>query len=347
MPPLLMKKTALLAVLLFAFTLIAWEITLRQSGSDNAFDDAPPLWAHARGQVYEPKDRSTVFIGSSRIKFDLDIPTWESVTGDHAVQLACVGSTPLPALYDLAHDPAFTGRLVIDVTEGLFFSTSPGSAESPNKNIKYYHDITPAQRASFWINRPLETAFVFLDKDNYSLNAMLDKMELKSREGVFMSPIFPRDFDRTSYERQSSMLPAFVADTVQQRTVKNIWAFFASRRKGPPISGAPLDSMINEIKKATDQIKARGGQVVFVRTPSSGVSWEKEQLGFPRDQYWNKLLSATGCTGIHFMDDPATDHYQCPEFSHLQPSDAVDYTQHLIRHLVQDAGWTFPRLLNQ
>lgn len=345
MPSSPLTRSAIGAVLLFVIAILSWEIFLRQSGSDHGFDDAAPLWAHIRGQVYEPKEQSTVFIGSSRIKFDLDIPTWHRLTGgDHAVQLACVGSTPLPVLYDLAKDVNFNGKLVIDVTEGLFFSTSPGSADSPDKYIKYYHDLTPAQRASFVLNRPMESTFVFLDKDNYSINAMLDKMELKSREGVFMSPIFPRDFDRTDPFRQSSMKPAFVADTNQHRQVKNIWKFFASRRKGPPISGMPLDSMIHEVKKATDRIKSRGGQVVFVRTPSSGTSWEKESEAFPRELYWDKLIAVTQCPGIHFGDDIATAYYKCPEDSHLSPKDAVAYTKILLQHLQADAGWRFPKI---
>ena len=103
-----------------------------------------------------------------------------------------------------------------------------------------------------------------------------------------------------------------------------------------------MDSLLQEVKKATDQIKARGGEIVFVRTPSSGRSWEGEQKGFPRDQYWEKILVVTGCPGIHFMDDPATDHYICPENSHLAPADAIDYTHHLVRFLREGAGWTFP-----
>jgi hypothetical protein len=75
------------------------------------------------------------------------------------------------------------------------------------------------------INKPMEASFVFLDKENYSINAMLDKLELKSRPGVFMAPIFPRDFERTGYYRQSYMRPAFVADTVQQNKQKSIWKF--------------------------------------------------------------------------------------------------------------------------
>jgi hypothetical protein len=338
-----LTRPALFALLLFILAIACWEIYLRKDGADNAYDDTPALWAHTRGQVYHPKDSSTIFIGSSRIKFDLDIPTWKSLTGDMPVQLACVGSTPLPVLYDLAKDPKFKGKLVIDVTEVLFFSLSPGNSRRPEEGLKYYHDISPAQRASFMINKPMEASFVFLDKENYSLNAMLDKIKLKSRPGVFMAPIFPRDFDRTRYTRQSGMRPAFVADTVQQNKQKSIWKFFASLREGPPVSGAQLDSIIATVKTAIDQIKARGGDVVFVRTPSSDFFWAGEQRGFPREQYWDKLLATTGCQGIHFMDNPETNHYVCPEASHLSPSDAIDYTRILARTLQNEIHWKFPK----
>lgn len=340
-----LARPALLALVLFLSAMTSWEIYLRHDGANNAYDDSPPLWAHTRSEVYQPKDKSTVFIGSSRIKFDLDTKTWIALTGDIPVQLACVGSSPLPVLYDLAKDTCFKGKLVIDVTEGLFFSTNEGNRQRPNDGLKYYHDITPAQRASFMINKPLEASLVFLDKENYSLNALLDKLELKSRPGVFMAPIFPRDFDRTYFDRQSSMRPAFVADTVQQNKQKSIWKLFASGRRKPPIDGAPLDSILQTVKTAVDQIKSRGGEIVFVRTPSSGFYWEGEQKGYPREKYWDKLLATTGCKGMHFMDYPETNHYTCPEASHLSPKDGIDYTHYLIRYLQTEIGWKFPKSL--
>src|SRR6187401_825198 len=338
-----LARPALLAFLLFIVAIASWEFYLRSDGVNNAYDDNPALWAHSRGQVYLPKDKSTVFVGSSRIKFDLDTKTWIDLTGDIPVQLACVGSSPLPVLYDLAKDPNFKGKLILDVTEGLFFSTNDGNRQRPNEGLKHYHDLTPAQRASLMINKPLEASLVFLDKDNYSLNALLDKLELKSRPGVFMFPIFPRDFDRTYFDRQSSMRPAFVADTVQQNTQKGIWKLFASGPPRPPLSGAPLDSLIQTVKTAVDQIKSRGGEIVFVRTPSSDFYWAGEQKKFPREQYWGKLLADTGCQGIHFMDYPETDHYICPEASHLSPRDGIDYTRHLARTLQNKMMWKFPK----
>src|SRR5687768_6965588 len=127
--------------------LIAWELYLRSTGANISYDSNSALWAHHRSKVYEPIDKSTVFIGSSRIQFDLDLDTWESLTGDKPVQLAWPGSSPLPQLYHLADDEQFRGKLIIDVTEILFFSLSPSAMESPDKGVAYYDEITPAQRA--------------------------------------------------------------------------------------------------------------------------------------------------------------------------------------------------------
>ena len=341
-----LARPAIAAALLFILGILAWEMYMRHEGVNISFDDDGPLWAYHRGRVYQPSDQSTVFIGSSRIKFDLDTDTWKSVTGDDPVQLACVGSTPLPVLYDLADDSKFKGKLIIDVTEGLFFSTNPGNRARPDKALKYYHDITPAQRASFVINKGLESTFVFLDREDISLNSLMEHWEIPSRPGVWMGPIFPRDFDRVHFSRQEYMGPLFLADTNQINKQRSIWALFGSLNKKPPISGAPLDSILQTVKVATDKIIARGGTVLFVRTPSSGPFKEKELLGFPRDQYWERILTTTGCPGIHYEDFPETSHYICPEFSHLSPTDAIDYTKHFIRILQEKQGWKFPNMNN-
>jgi hypothetical protein len=344
MSPQSLKKAAILMSILVIAFLISWEFYLRAQGTDHAFDDGGPLFSTQRAKVYLPTTESTVFIGSSRIKFDLDNNTWRDLTGETPVQLACVGSCPLPVLYDLAADPDFRGKLIIDVTEGLFFSMAARNYENPTKYLAYYHEMTPAQRASIALNNPLESSFVFLDKDNYSVNAMLDKLEVESRPGIFMPPIFPRDFERVNRDRQCYMAPGFVADTTQHIAMRKAWDKLRGTRRIPPVTGAPLDSMMLLIKTATDKIKSRGGDIVFVRTPSSGPFWEREQKGFPRDLYWERILSETGCKGIHFKDDPATANYVCPEYSHLTPQDAIDYTRHLVRYLKDDAGWTFSNL---
>ena len=338
-----LAKPAIFTLIFVTISLVVWEMNVRSKGFDNSYDDEGPLWSNTRAMVYESPDRSTVFIGSSRIKFDLDINTWEATTGDHAVQLACVGSTPIPVLENLANDNNFKGKLIIDVTEGLFFSTSPNNSETPEKDIKYYKEQTPAQWAGFRINHLLESQLVFLDKDRLSLNAMLSNLRIPNRPGVFEFPIFPPDFGRVKYDRQEYMTNFFETDTNQQNQVRGIWDFFRKLSKDPPASGTKLDSILTSVKSAIDKIKARGGQVIFVRTPSSGPYLMGEKKGFPREKYWDRLLTFTNCKGIHFEDYPAIAHFDCPEFSHLKQSDAIVFTENFIKILQEEKGWKFSK----
>jgi hypothetical protein len=335
------KKAGLLALIISFIAIASWEYSLRQKGLTASYDDNEALWANKRAMVYEPSDKATVVIGSSRIKYDLDIPTWEGLTGNHVIQLANVGSSPRPVLEDLANDKNFKGRLVIDVVEGIFFN--PGAVFydwRTNKKIAYYHTVTPTALFSFQVDRVLESQFVFLDQDNYSINAMLDQLHIPNRTGQF-SPVFPLEFARTSFARQEYMMPQFVADTNLQNQVKDVWVSFGRINTTPPATGATLDSIINTVKAQVNKIKSRGGDVVFVRPPSSGPAIMMEHKGFPRAAYWDRLLSMTGCQGIYFEDYPAIASFICPEWSHLKPSDAVIYTRNLVKILSEEKGWSF------
>ncbi len=331
-------KAFLLTIFLVLLSIASWEMYLRQQGNIISFDDNESLWASERTKAYIPQNKGTVFIGSSRIKFDLDIDTWRNITGTEAIQLSSVGSNPRPYLSDLATDEKFKGKLIIDVTEGLFFSPSPGSIRTPTKSLEYYKKLTPAQQFSEIVNDGLESNLIFLNKDFFSLNALLKKLPVTERPGVYGGPIFPIEFDQTAINRQNKMSDKFITDTILQNKVKNVWEGFRKMNKDKPIQGKDLDSIINLVKLAVDKIKARGGQVLFVRTPSSGAYLMGEKMGFPREKYWDKLLSVTGCQGIHFADYPAIDHFICPEWSHLSSPDAIIYTKNLI-NILQQKNW--------
>ena len=60
---------------------------------------------------------------------------------------------------------------------------------------------------------------------------------------------------------------------------------------------------------------------------------ELERQNFPRQQYWERLLEATGCRGIHFEDDLELVQFDCPEWSHLSQYDARLFTRRLYKLL--------------
>jgi len=334
-------KAALLSAVLIVAFLATWESYWRNKGFEIAFNDDEALWAKERRKVYKPLEEATVFIGSSRIKFDLDIPTWERLTGDEVVQLSLVGTSPRPVLHDLANDKSFKGKLVIDVTEGLFFDRN---ADRRNKSaveaIQYYKQETPSQKASSVFSYALESNFVFLEEGKFGLDELLKDLEIKNRPGVFSFPRFPKEFGLTTYRRQDYMNEKFLNDTVLQRRQCENWTRLGGLSRQPGIDGDSLETVFKEIKTSIDKIRSRGGQVIFTRTPASGPMEDATKAAYPRKKYWDQLLAYTKTDGIHYEDDPVTANMICPEWSHLSSSDAIIYTQALIRSL-QSKGWKF------
>ncbi|MBA2500292.1 MAG: hypothetical protein H0V30_11250 [Chitinophagaceae bacterium] len=336
-------KAGLMALLLVVFFIAGWEWYWRSKGMPVAFNDDEALWANSRAQVYKSQKESTVFIGSSRIKFDLDIPAWQSLTGEEAIQLAIVGTNPVPLLEDLANDVKFKGKLIIDVTEPLFFSVAPPASASAVKGINYYKKQTPSQKFSSRLNYALESKFVFLEENKYAVNALLSDLEVPNRQGVFSFPVFPKGFEVTNYNRQTYMADDFLNDPKQIKKQTDNWMLLGSIFAAPPIKGDTLTQYLNRVKSAVDKIKSRGGQVLFVRTPASGPMEVGTRAGYPRDQYWDQLLKYTNSPGIHYEDYPETSGFICPEWSHLAPKDAVTYTQHLIKTLRTEKNWSFAK----
>lgn len=340
-----LKKAGILAVLLTIITIGSWELYLRNKNYPVSFNDDESLWSTKRKQVYKPTNDETIFIGSSRIKFDLDIPTWEKSTGEKAIQLSMGGTSPRPFLNDLANDKKFKGKLIIDITEGSFFSRNKNRLEKTSTEfVEYYKKWTPAQRFSSYIDYLVESGFVFLEKNKFSLNALLDDLPVINRKGVFVRSVFPKGFSMNTSQRQSFMIEEFLKDTLQQKRQQKNWAQGAGANfnKIPGISGDTLLTVFKEVKNDIDRIKARGGQVLFVRTPSSGAYLDIEKINYPRQKFWDALLAYTHTPGIYFEDYPETAHFVCPEWSHLNPTDAVIYTKALINILEKEKGWVFP-----
>ena len=335
-------NAAILMLILVVGFFIGWELHLRNKGFKTSYDDGESLWADKRAMVYEPIQKATVFIGSSRNKYDIDIDTWQSLTGEHVIQLALEGDSPLPILDDLSLDEKFKGKVIVDVTERLFFTTKNSNVDEPKKMVAYYKERTPAQRFSFEVNQILESKAVFLDKNNFSLFAILEKLNIPKRKHVFAEPFeYPIEAGRITFDRQNIMMDKFLLDTTLRNHVKAIWDFYEKRNKELPPTGNRLDSFLIAIKTSCDKIKSRGGDVLFVRTPSAGFMLDGENRNFPRDKYWERLLKFTNCKGIHFADYSALNHFEIPEFSHLGRPDAIIWTKNIIQILQHEKGWAF------
>jgi hypothetical protein len=334
-------KAGLLALLLTGAFVGGWEWYWRSRGFRISYNDDDSLWASKRKLIYQSNPDGPVLIGSSRIKFDVDLDTWASVSGQQPVQLALTGTSPRPVLTDLGQDPNFRGTLIVDVTEGIFFAPTGAPQErKANERLKAYPKWSPAQQLSFHLNKGLESRLVLLDEDRLTVNSFLKMLPIQNRPKVFSFPRFPLLFTDNDFNRQSHMTAQFVADTAMQSQMKAVWMKLGAAEGKRGAGGDTLLAQLESIKQAVDQIRARGGRVLFVRCPSDGRFLQAENLSYPRALFWDRLLAYTHTPGIHFADYPALARYQCPEWSHLAPRDAITFTRDLIPIIEQKTGWS-------
>ena len=164
-----MFKTFLLTIVIVVAFMAAWELYIRGRGFSPTYNDDKILWANKRKEAYKSPERSNgLYWTVQGLKFDLDLPTWRKLTGEDAIQLAIVGTSPRPMLRDLGNDANFKGKVIVDMMEPLFYNPATFITEkSALEALKYYESETPAQRASALLGFKLESSVAFLEEGKF------------------------------------------------------------------------------------------------------------------------------------------------------------------------------------
>ena len=109
---------------------------------------------------------------------------------------------------------------------------------------------------------------------------------------------------------------------------------------GMSFSPLPIDdNNIHEIlvrsKIAVDKIRARSGDVVFLRPPSAPDIRAIEDKHIPRTRAWDAFLVYTHTRGTHADDLAAAQDLSLPEGSHLSHACAMGFTDAYIRSVAR------------
>lgn len=331
LPALPIAQVALLAIVAFVLAMAGWEWHWRAEGGVPGYRNSDGLWAIQRRRIDDGEGDALVVIGSSRLKFDLQLDVWERMSGVRPIQLALEGTSPLPVLEDLADDPDFTGTLLVGVTPGLFFSGRGLRGDV----VDYTRRETPAQRASQWLSmHGLENRFAWYEPD-FALFTVIEGLDWPRRADVERYIDVPKVSVTTSTDRNHRMWTRLETDPDYARRVQQVWV--QRRPTGPPTAeqqaqlAAEIEREIARAVAAVAKLRARGVRVVFVRAPSAGEVLAGEQRRYPRATTWDVLLARTGAPGIHFEDHPDMQGLRLPEWSHLAGADADRYTAALYR----------------
>lgn len=329
-----LRKSLLIAVVLGILSGIAWEVYWRSQGKIPNIDDNRDLWARQRAKLDNPKGDQAVFIGSSRILFDMQNDIWRARTGTDPVMLACQGATPLPVLREIVDNTDYAGTLFVGVTSGLFFSTTFPQAppwERAQSNVDYYHDRTYAQRLNHLLSIPLQKNLAFYtdateawDSD-VDLKTLLYRQIKDERAGPLPPPFF--QFEEVSLDRNVQMDPRVTNDTAYAQTVQRAWQGMLSGDMPPPDVAGTTKFFL----KYAEKFQQRGGKMVLIRFPFSGWFKEIETQKLPRAKFWDSLVIKSGLPAYHFEDYPQLTGLNLPEWSHLSKEDADFFTEEIIK----------------
>ena len=306
----------------------AIEAGWRCAGIEPSFPDNPGIWSIARKEASEVAS-PIVVIGSSKALAGIHPRVLANGLGKSAViQLAWLGAGPLPLLAELAQDPGFSGTVLCEVHPALVFGTKAGW-EHPW--IDYYYSSNIAERAEFSLRTPIESRLSLRHGGADPIQVARGLLRGSMPSGLAQS----FDVDRT-----------FRMDFTQYspRAIQEHGASEARRANDAVAMGSDeLRAHVARITELVSELRRRGGQVVFVRMPSTGQVLEGEERIFPRHETWDVLLRTTGAKGFHFQDDHELSRFSCPDGVHLDGRDAEKFSALLAVRLAQAIPSDRPR----
>ncbi|NND26524.1 MAG: hypothetical protein HKO00_10915 [Flavobacteriaceae bacterium] len=334
-----LKISLFTAVLISVISLIVWETNWRSKGYAPSIDDNKDLWVVQRHKVNTLTDQDVILTGSSRVLFDIQLDVWEGLTGIRPIQLASVGSSPLPIFHDLVENTDFSGTILVGVTPGLFFSTLFPEADPwkrPQSKVDHYYDQTYAEKLNHRISLPLQKNLVFISAeeestdDDKDLKTLLENVQISDRIPKGYPPFY--QFGEIDIDRNMRMLKRTETDTAFANTIIRAWVFIMSSGGPPPDVKGTMGYFLKDAKK----FQERGGNLILLRCPSSGGVLDGETKFLPRATLFDVLADSAKAHAYHFQDYEQLTGYNCPEWSHLSASDADRFTKDFVNIILKD-----------
>lgn len=295
----------------------AWELFVRAGGADDIpVSDTVELWQEQRMRASALGEHGLVLVGGSRMQMGVDLGVLAEHTGLQPVMLAMSASPFMPVLEDLADDPSITGTVVVSFHSGNFMLSTRDS------------------KSELWVgaNRQRREARteVFYQPFENSLREMLDA-SLRS----FALRVRPQQlFVGRAGDGYLRMLPsrsqqADYSKTDTGRAYERRMELLMGGSEPRQADAADFEKRLAHLRSLVATIEARGGDVVFVRFPSTRGVLDIDNIRYPRALFWDRLGEGVGGRKIHFADYPELAGFELPDGVHLDVRDQPAFTRAL------------------
>jgi hypothetical protein len=320
------------ALVLFVLFVGYLELRLALRNIHPAVIDSETRWLQERARAGALGSRALILVGASRMQLDLDLAVLRAETGLEPVQLAIDGTSFLPVLEGLAADPDVRGTVIVEVMDHLltyrkesersyrwqasyersrqrlpvpdFESVEARLSQALRQRLRSYAD--GAQPLTSLRRRVLKSAAA-----QQYLVTLPDRSRLADFSKVAM-PAFYFTLVMGNLHEDVPIPPGSTLAGLEQDLQRRIAAL------------TPLHEMSDiymrtsrELAAHAAAIRARGGRVIFVMLPKSGMVRDIDARRYPREQFWDRFAASVGTDVLTYEDVPAWKDLHCPDGSHL------------------------------
>lgn len=330
------------ALLLGGLAMAALEGWLALRGFEPTILDSPALWAGERARVDHLGGRALVLVGASRIQLDVDLETLRDLTGKEPVQLAIDGSSFVPVLSSLADDDKVTGTILVDYQDHVVGDldrkdsanayVAEWNRERQHRNVPDF--ATVESHLAAFVHRHMRSFADGASPFDSLLRRALDADATPQYLVTFADRERLADYSRVTMPQfyfARAMRNAGIAQPPAAPDWKTLNALLSERIDAfTPASMPEFGANSRVIAAMVRRIEARGGRVVFMAFPRSGLVRLADDRRYPRQLYWQSFIDTVHAPSLHYADVPAMSALVCPDGSHLDRRERVAFTRDLV-----------------
>ena len=329
-------------LLFFAFVGVM-ELRLAAKGFRPSVTDSERLWLRERLRASKLGEHALILVGGSRIQLGMDLDVLRQKTGLEPVQLAIDGSPPLPILEGLAYDPNIRGTIIVDYYDHFLNPANPSDRskryEEHFKRVSHHIRVVDYETIEGYLTSRLRSSLRSYADGARPLTSLFARIFVRDSTPQYLVTLPDRsrladyhllpmpDFYYGRVIRSLGQQVDFPSNSTYT-DVEHILKEKIDQLK--PNENFDYIKHLDYLEKLVQMIRGRGGKVFFVVMPSNGLVREIERKRFPRRLFWNYLVKRVSAETIHFEDYPSLKYFICPDGSHLDYRDRINFTTALV-----------------
>jgi hypothetical protein len=309
------------ALLLFLVVVVSADSAWRALGYRPSVADSPALWKYWYRYVSCGQRRAIAIIGASRIQSGVSAPWLRKRLPQYRIaQLGkASGRSPIGVLRALAYDDRFKGIVICDALAPYFIREMWESQRSYYEYPARFQD-----RVNALLSASVQSILA-IRNERTGMHAALKHLADYAR-----LPPDPRVQMKVDRSNELDFPPIAILETARARNALRYRFLYETAYHPPPTE---LDDSLQQVDGFVRRIRDRGGEVVFVRMPSSGERLQIEEEYHPKAEYWDRFAAMSSGIWIHWTELKGIGTLACPDDSHLDYRGARLFTDALLDEL--------------